>query len=299
MSYIFDKSNTHEWKEHLDENGYVVLKDILQQQEKDAIFQTFLQEMKIVSPKLDFDNPETLVNKNTPIIFSKGIACFNGFGQSNFMWKLRLNNNIQNIFKHIHNTDELVTSLDGFSLFVSSKQKSNPWLHIDQNPSNNIYSIQGSYNFKPVNESSSGFILIPKSHSKKIDQQVKHSNDWIIMNEQKELMKQSIKLIIPENCFVLWNSKLIHSNTGMKKGNYFDRLTCYITYLPKSLRSETVYKKRQDAYLNSNTTSHWANKCEVKRYPNHFKLNYEKKGFHNLKSLLINDTIPNDRLKLL
>ena len=152
MSYIFDKSNTHEWKEHLDENGYVVLKDILQQQEKDAIFQTFLQEMKIVSPKLDFDNPETLVNKNTPIIFSKGIACFNGFGQSNFMWKLRLNNNIQNIFKHIHNTDELVTSLDGFSLFVSSKQKSNPWLHIDQNPSNNIYSIQGSYNFKPVNE---------------------------------------------------------------------------------------------------------------------------------------------------
>jgi hypothetical protein len=85
----------------------------------------------------------------------------------------------------------------------------------------------------------------------------------------------------------------------MKKGNYFDRLTCYITYLPKSLRSETVYKKRQNSYLNSNTTSHWANKCEVKRYPNHFKLNYEKKGFNNLKSLLINDTIPNDRLKLL
>ena len=79
-------------------------------------------------------------------MWGKGICVFNGFAHSDFMWDLRTNTNIQNIFKKVHNCEELVCSCDGFSLFVSNKQKSDNWLHIDQNPSNKIYSIQGSYN---------------------------------------------------------------------------------------------------------------------------------------------------------
>ena len=298
MTYLYDKTKPDEWKKFLDENGYVVLRDILNKEEKDNIFSTFLEEMKEVSPNLDFNNEGTFINLNTPIIFNKGIACFNGFGQSNFMWKLRLNNDIQDIFKQVYKTDELVTSLDGFSLFISSKQKSTPWLHVDQNPKNTLYSIQGSYNFKPVDNDSAGFVLIPKSHLNK-QEHVKHSKDWIIMEDQKVLMKQSIKLIIPENCFVLWNSKLIHANTGMSKGTRFDRLTSYITYLPKSLRTDEMLEKRKLAYINSETTSHWANKCEIKKYPYGFKKNYENKKFNSLKSLMIDDKIPHDRLQLL
>ena len=67
-----------------------------------------------------------------PLWFSKVL----GFGQSDFMWMLRLNKNIQKIYQKIYKTKNLVTSFDGFSLYVSEKQRSKPWLHIDQNPNN-------------------------------------------------------------------------------------------------------------------------------------------------------------------
>jgi len=85
---------------------------------------------------------------------------FNGIGQSNFMWYLRTNKRILDIFKKVYKTDELVTSFDGCSLFCSNKQQSKSWHHIDQNPKNKIESYQSSYNYYPVTEKSSGFITM-------------------------------------------------------------------------------------------------------------------------------------------
>ena len=86
-------------------------------------------------------------------MFGKGMAVYKGFGQSDFMWSLRTNATIQSVFKSAYDSDELVTSLDGFSVFVSNLQKSKPWLHVDQNPINQLYSLQASYNFFPVRSS--------------------------------------------------------------------------------------------------------------------------------------------------
>ena len=62
------------------------------------------------------------------------------------------------------------------NLELIKKQKSKSWLHIDQNPNNNIYSIQGSYNFMPVNNDDAGFICIPKSHIT-FSPKIKHKNE--------------------------------------------------------------------------------------------------------------------------
>ena len=79
--------------------------------------------------------------------------------------------------------------------------------------------------------------------------------------------------------FCSLNSKLIHANEGMTKGNVgFNRLTTYITYLPKSLRTENIRLKRMAAYMNGKATSHWANKCELKSYPLVSKQIMKKRG---------------------
>ena len=94
------------------------------------------------------------------MMFGKGMAVFNGFGQSNFMWSLRTNPHIYKIFQEVHQTEDLVVSLDGFSVYLSDKQKSKSWLHIDQNPTNELFSIQGAYNFMPVGEKDAGFVVL-------------------------------------------------------------------------------------------------------------------------------------------
>ena len=278
---LFEPTDSTNWKQFLEEEGYVVIRNILPPDEKSASFDLFKRNWTEVSPNFNWEDQTTWNIQNSPMMFGKGMAIFNGFGQSDFMWSLRTNPNIYKIFQEIHQTEDLVVSLDGFSVFLSDKQKSNSWLHIDQNPKNTLYSIQGSYNFLPVGEKDAGFLVVPKSH-KTFTPDVSHKKDWILI-DQETFVPQAVKLIIPENCLVLWNSKTIHANKGMTKGaSGFNRLTAYITYLPKSLRPLDVLEKRKQAYLDSKTTSHWANKCELKRYPFGFKTNYEKKGFGDL-----------------
>ena len=83
--------------------------------------------------------------------WSKGMCVFSGVAQSDFMWHLRTNSDIQQIFKEIYNTDDTVTSLDGFSVFIDNTHKSKSWLHIDQNHSNTVYSVQGAINLLQLN----------------------------------------------------------------------------------------------------------------------------------------------------
>lgn len=298
---LYDLNNSESWLKKLKRDGYVVIKNVLTENEKNNIYNQFKQDLNIVSPHFDFENKDTWTIENTPIMFGKGMAVFNGFGHSDFMWKLRLNQNIKLIFEKIHNTNNLVTSFDGFSLYVSDKQKSKSWLHIDQNPNNKLYSIQGQYNFLPVTEKDSGFVVIPKSH-KKFKHKSNNIKDWYMLKEEDfNNLQDPVKLLIPNNCFTLWNSKTVHANTFMtqKKPEVINRLTSYITMLPKELRSDEVKQERINAYLNSKTTSHWANKCEIKKYPYGFGPRYESRGYDNIIAKLVNENIPEERLVLI
>lgn len=295
----FDSSDFANWKSHLEEEGYVVIHNIIPPEKKAEYMEQFKSEWSRVSTGFSWDNPTTYTIQHSPMMFGKGMAIFNGFGHSNFMWSLRTDPNIYGIFEQVHDTNELVVSLDGFSVFLSDKQKSKSWLHVDQNPENDIYSIQGAYNFLPVRENDAGFIVVPRSH-KEFVPDVKNKKNWFVV-DQDTFVPQAKKLIIPDNCFVLWNSKLIHANQGMNKGTVgFNRLTTYITYLPKSMRPEAIKLKRMAAYMSGKTTSHWANKCELKSYPFGFKSNYLKKGFGDIFPKLEEDgSIPAERLRFI
>ena len=139
---VFNHADYESWKVFLQEEGYVVLKDILSLEEIETAFNLFKKDINSVSPRFQFDNPETQNINSLPAMYGKGMLVFNGFGQSDAMWNLRTNKTILSVFKKIYDCEDLVTSLDGFSVFVSHEQKSKSWLHIDQNPKNSIYSFK-------------------------------------------------------------------------------------------------------------------------------------------------------------
>ena len=118
----------------------------------------------MVSPKLDLKNTDTFTKQNVPAMFGTGMVAFSGLPHCDAMWDLRLDENIQGIFQNIYETKELVCSFTAFSIFVSSLQKANSWLHVDSHPNNLEYCIQGGYNHLPVKETSAGFVVIPGSH---------------------------------------------------------------------------------------------------------------------------------------
>ena len=297
---LFDKEDVDKWKKHLLSEGYVVLKDILGHDEIEKSVDLFKKDWTTVSPKFDFNDKQTWGIENSPMIYSKGMVCFSGFGQSNFMWNLRTKDVFQNIYQHIHKTRDLVVSLDGFSVYLSDKQKSKPWLHVDQNPINKVLSIQGAYNHFKVDEHDAGFIIVPKSHLG-YNPLVKHSKDWIILSQEEQSTQKAYKLIIPSNCFTLFNSKCIHANQGITKKNVteFNRLSAFISYFPKAIRSEDVKNEKIASYKNGLTNSHWANKCVVKQYPWGFSKTYCNRGYSIITPTLIDEKMPENILQLL
>ena len=70
-----------------------------------------------------------------------------------------------------------------------------------------------------------------------------------MIDKKDPIYNNAVKLIIPENCLVLWNSKTLHTNTSMLgKEKKFDRLTAYITFCPR-IRQSAIIKMETTAYF--------------------------------------------------
>lgn len=299
---LFEKENTVEWKSFLDENGYVVIKNVLSETEMNHGLKLFHKDWKYVSSNFDFNDPRTWTTNNSPMMWGKGMTYTSGFGQCDFQWYLRTRDDIINIWKHVHNTDELVVSYDGFSVFLSHTQKPKNWLHVDQANSEKTYSIQGAYNFLPVSKNDAGFIVVPKSHKTFKTTNTKKQN-FINVDENDPHVEHAVKLLIPENCFVLWNSKTIHANIGKNKSlnnKNINRLTSYITYFPKQMRSNDILQKRINGYKNGDNCSHWSIYHHIKRHPYGLKTRYENRNFNRIQPTLDeNGNIPKERFVLI
>ena len=124
--------------------------------------------------------------------------------------------------------------------------------------------------------------------------------EFLIADEDDPHVSRAVKLLIPKNCFVLWNSKTLHASVGMDESKRleFNRLTSYITYFPKAERSEEVYGERIYGYYDGDNCSHYATRHDPK--PPMYGFN----SFRTLKPYLnesedVSDDIPVDRLALI
>jgi len=129
-------------------------------------------------------------------------------------------------------TDNLLTSFDGISLFrpwkLNPEWKTNPsasWLHIDQHPiyRPGLQCVQGLVNLLPMDETTGGNVLIPKSHldfpnlinkypykisiiPKDIDHFRYPPNDPLLINNNNKPIMCHLEV----GDLLLWDSRTIH-----------------------------------------------------------------------------------------
>lgn len=291
--------NDDNWLSFLEEEGFVVIRDAISETNMNTAVQMFKNDYTKISPKWDWDNAETWTTNNSPMMWGKGASTFNGIGQSDSLWYLRLNSVAKTAFSKIYNTDELVTSFDGASVFVSETQKSPSWLHQDQNRDNKLLSVQGILNLLKCDQNDAGFVCVPKSHKSYLG--AKSKKDWILVPNDDPILNDVVKILTPPRSLILFNSRLIHANTGMSKnhpdGVHINRISAYITFAPASRRDNTLRNKRIQAYYDGETTSHWPSKFEPKKIPFTVSKNYKERNLnHILPTLTENNDIPSERL---
>tara|TARA_B100001769_G_C22112158_1_gene601994 strand:- start:2597 stop:3514 length:918 start_codon:yes stop_codon:yes gene_type:complete len=298
---LFSINDDESWKTYLDNYGFVVIKDILNNNIYSDLFTQFYLDWSYVTPNFNFHDKTTWTRENSPMMWDIGMITDYGLGHAKFQWGLRTNKNILDIWRKLHNTNDLVVSYDGFSLFCSPEQQSGIWLHVDQNPKDTLYSIQGAYNFLPVEEDDAGFIVVPGSH-KTFSVDVDESHKFIPVDPTDVHVDYAVKLLIPANCFVLWNSKTLHANIGMKetKNLELNRLTSYICYFPREQRPEHILQKRIHGYHNAVNCGHYAIDYNPKRKTFDEFYDIESQKYNTIKPIYdLNGLIPEDIVQLI
>ena len=270
----------------LSEKGYCVIENILTAEEV-ATAIGYFREWFSSHPQI-----EAVHSKISP----HGIIKFHEVGQQRHAWYIRTRKNVQNVFKEIWKTDEIVVSFDGCCYIPADcKKKDNIWTHIDQAPiKKGLKCIQG---FVALTDNTERTLVVYEGSHKLHEEYAKEYNltstkDWLLI-EHNYLDKISDKkrvLNVKAGSLVLWDSRTFHQN---QYGNINEeRIVQYVSYLPRCNLTKKMLEKRQKYFTDKRTTSHWAYPVKVNgKQPQNYgdaklKINYSELVEPKLEDLI-------------
>ena len=242
-------------KQELEEKGYVVIPNILNQSEINEYINEFnkwtknIENLDILHKFIDFH----------------GIFKYHQVSHQRFAWLLRTNPKITNIFKYLWNTDELVVSFDGCCYYTADYDDlPSYWTHSDQSAlKKGLRCIQSFVSLSSNEERT--FIVYEGSHKLHEDHSntynIDNPSDWYPINEEYINTIQNRKRILKVDVgsLVLWDSRTFHQNTCGNPNCNEARLVQYLCYLPKNheLNDEEMHLKRIECFNNLRTTNHY------------------------------------------
>lgn len=261
--------------QHLDKYGYVVVK-VMDETEIADIRNDVWTWLENLGTGIDRININTTidVNEKWPEQ-TKGIINSYGIGQSKFMWKSRVHDNVIRVFQSIWDVRDLITSFDGACIMPLTKDFTIPshehhttWAHRDQSPSINVrMCVQGGLSiYDNLEEHDGGFVVWEGSHTidwTTIDEKAKHvSCHWYrIKNDSKSMEYLNgncpVKIIrVPAGTMILWDSRTIHENIKPTIYATNPRIVLLICMTPRSFASKDTLQKRHECFMNHKTTTH-------------------------------------------
>lgn len=263
-SYRFKLEDIESWRQHLHNEGFVVISDVIS---KDDCRRN-LQEMKIclskLSPNLKDDHSFT-VSENYPPIGPGGMVTY--VGHTKFQWELR--EKAAPVFSKVWNCsiEDLAASFDGF-LFVDGRTNQTPihplqYIHIDQSPKRDyLWTVQGVLNLCDSDENDGGLVVIPKSHQtqKEIMNRLGKGDleeDWHRFSEEEkkdEVFKNYLKVCSKAGDLTIWDSRLINSKSTPLSKNTL--AWAYICEVPKERVTKEAKAQRLTAWKEKRCTNH-------------------------------------------
>ena len=247
-------------KKELEEKGYAIIKNILTEDEIKEYSDEFHKWRKSVD---NLDKLHTVINPHH-------IYKFHQVGHQRHAWLIRTNKKVQDAFKKVWNTNDLVVSFDGCCYMPKDvKKKDNCWTHTDQGVKKiGLQCYQGFVSLTSNKERTlvvySGSHKLHESYFKEMN--ITKNVDWNLINQEylKKISKTKKILNVPAGSLVLWDSRTFHQNQ-YGKPNSEERLVQYVSYLPKNnvKNTKSMQEKRKKYFNDKRTTSHWAYPIKV------------------------------------
>ena len=240
-------------RETLKTQGYAVIENVLNEAQIAEAIGYF---RKWIS-----SNPQ--ITKNHRQIDPNGIFKFSEVGHQRHAWYIKTLDAVQEKFREIWETDELVTGFDG-SCWISSEYagKNKIWTHTDQAADTRGFNcVQGLVALTSNEERTlvvyEGSHLLHEGYMK--EKNITGKKNWLLIDHAylSTITEKKRVLKVKAGSLVLWDSRTFHQNQYGKPGE--ERIVQYVCFLPKNskLNSKKMREKRAKYYQERRTTSHW------------------------------------------
>jgi len=280
-------------QQQLAEQGWCVVSNVLTMNEIETAKNKFWEWLSLISPEIDRDWMRTWSDEDWPSDL-RGIILSHGISQSDFVWYIRGNPKIKEVFAKIWNTQKLACSLDAvicwkpWWLFEHHEWKPiTEGYHLDQNPFSKpgFQCVQGLVSLYDVTDEVGGLTVIPGTHNNeelqiRLANDFRYGSDWCKLDLDDPLVKHPGHLIKAKaGDLVLWDSRLIHAGKVGPGGDPdqsepeidLARLSVPICMMPREMIPREVQEQRWDAFEQQSTLTHWPTECVVTHeghYPN-------------------------------
>lgn len=287
--YLYDKYVATNFKDTLDKYGVAIIPNILSDQEiknmKNGMWDFLERITSQFEIPINRSNQETWKEIYKLFPLHSMLIQHWKIGHAQFLWDLRQNPKILDIFANLWNIspEELLVSFDGFSFHMPPEitnrgyYRNKNWFHTDQSLSNSDFKcVQSWVTAYDVNEGDATLTFLEGSHKYHEEFALKfkktgEKSDWYKLSTQKEMdffINKGCKIrsiVCPEGSLVLWDSRTMHAGKeSLKeraKANF--RGIGYLCYTPRKLATQTLLKKKQKAFNEMRTTSHWPHKPKL------------------------------------
>lgn len=205
-------------------------------------------------------------------------------GHTQVSWDVRQNIKIVEIFAYFWDCtiNDLLVSFDGLSFNLPPEitkkgwNRGNTWYHTDQSYITPEFKcIQSYITGLDVEEYDATLSIMEGSNRYHEEFRNKYGitdkNNWYKLNREEQLFYtekgcdiQNIKC--PKGSLVFWDSRTIHCGieaSNERQKQHF-RAIIYLCYMPRKLCSEANLKKKQKAFNELRTTSHYP--CNIKLF---------------------------------
>lgn len=266
-SYCIDFERIDEWKNYLNNEGFVVITNICTLDNCEKAKQLFIEH---------FGMGDKIFNDTNWPKGQNGMIVEGDIHQSNFVNFAKTLPRVLMTYRHLYEgEEEFVTAFDRANAIRNGPNDNNekPWLHIDfpvfDPPPFTCY--QSFVNFVDCTPSDSPCLrVVPRSHKGDLWASVsadikkrKSPENRSAFFRVKMSEKDVVNVLAPAGSLVVWICGLVHdarTKLSKKKAGWgeFRRLNVYVCMAPRRyLRGEEEEKQRQLAFYKGLVSTHW------------------------------------------
>ncbi|KAG9571351.1 hypothetical protein KCU71_g243, partial [Aureobasidium melanogenum] len=270
---------TNDWQEDLAKNGYAVVKGAVPKERAEDYANRMHQYLEDFGLGYDRNDRSTWKSEHLPEINNKGMCLDYAVTHEDFVWEIRSEPGVLNVFETVLNTEDLIVSFDAVNFGLAGRTDlppNKPWPHQDQDPTKSGFRcLQGLVNLLPNGPNDGGLIVCSGAHllSEKFHKEMaweteqgKNIPAW--NPEWYGFTNEGMKWLEKEGCtwtkvcaepgdLLLWDSRTPHYNLSSTTDQ--SRFCVYTCYMPVTEATEEELQRKKTAFEGWFGTTHWPN----------------------------------------